>query len=64
LGIFGMAKAKISNTDLVWIFTERLKSFPDCPPAVSIAIAPSEDGWTAIASRNDRNHTTLAAPSV
>jgi hypothetical protein len=51
-----MAKTGISNGDLVWVFTEKLKSFRDCAPAVSIAIVPTEDGWTAIASRNDRNH--------
>jgi hypothetical protein len=59
-----MAKTRISNADLVWIFTEKLKSFSDCPPAVSIAIAPSEDGWTAIASRNDRNHHPRCAERV
>ena len=51
-----MAKTKISNVDLVWVFTEKLKSFRDCVPAVSIAIVPNNDGWTAIASRNDRHH--------
>ena len=50
-----MAKIAISNADLVWIFTEKLKSFPDVAPAISIAIVPNKDGWTAIASRKDRN---------
>ena len=27
-----MAKTKISNTDLGWIFTEKLRSFEDCAP--------------------------------
>ena len=49
-----MAKIAISNADLVWIFTEKLKSFRDGAPA--IAIVPNKGGWTAIASRNDRNH--------
>jgi hypothetical protein len=48
-----MAKTKISNTDLGWIFTEKLRSFEDCAPTVSIAIVPCEDGWRAIASRKD-----------
>jgi hypothetical protein len=49
-----MAKTTISNADLVWVFTEKLKSFRDGAP-VSIAIVPNRDGWTAIASRNDHN---------
>jgi hypothetical protein len=49
-----MAKTAISNADLVWVFTEKLKSFRDGAPA--IAIVPNKDGWTAIASRIDRNH--------
>jgi hypothetical protein len=49
-----MAKTRISNADLVWVFTERLKSSRDCAPAISIATVPTEDGWTAIASRKDR----------
>ena len=49
-----MAKTKISNSDLVWIFTERLKSFRECAAQASIAIVPNKDGWTAIASRRDR----------
>jgi hypothetical protein len=51
-----VAKTQISNTDLVWVFTEKLKPFRDCAPTISIAVVPSEDGWTAIASRNDSNH--------
>jgi hypothetical protein len=50
-----MRKTQISSTDLVWVFTEKLKLFGDCAPAVSIAIVPNKDGWTAIASRRDRN---------
>ena len=49
-----MARTEISNSDLVWVFTEKLKSFGDCAPAISIAIVPNKDGWTAIASRRDR----------
>jgi hypothetical protein len=50
-----MAKSEISNADLVWAFTEKLKSFRDCAPTISIAIVPNKNGWTAIASRNDLN---------
>jgi hypothetical protein len=51
-GVGSMAKIKISNTDLVWVFTERLRSFGGCAN-VSIAIIPAEDGWMAIASQKD-----------
>jgi hypothetical protein len=54
---------KISNTDLVWVFTEKLRSFDDCGP-VSIAIVPSEDGWRAIASRKDRHAHPLCAKRI
>jgi hypothetical protein len=59
-----MAKTKISNADLVWVFTEKLKSFRDCAPTVTIAIVPNKGGWTAIASRNDRNHHPRCAQHI
>jgi len=48
-----MAKTKVSASELVWIFTERLRSFRDCPPAASVAIVPTGRGWRAITSRKD-----------
>jgi len=59
-----MAKTEISSTDLVWVFTEKLRSFGDCAPNVSIAIVPSKDGWMAIASRSDRHAYPLCAPRI
>ena len=59
-----MAKITISNVDLVWVFTERLKSFGDCAPAIPVAIVPNKGGWTAIASRNDRNHHPRCAKRI
>jgi hypothetical protein len=59
-----MAKITISNVDLVWVFTEKLKSFRDDAPAISIAIVPDKDGWSAIASRNDRNHHPRCAKRI
>ena len=59
-----MAKTKISSTDLVWVFMEKLRSFSDCAPNVSIAIVPSKDGWRAIASRSDRHAHPLCAPRI
>jgi hypothetical protein len=49
-----MAKIKISNTDLVWLFTEKLHSFDECSSTASIAIVPTGNGWKAIANRKSR----------
>jgi hypothetical protein len=49
-----LAKTKISSTDLIWIFREKLSSFDDCSPSISIAIVPSDEGWTAVTSQRDR----------
>ena len=43
-----MAKTKVSSTDLIWMFRERLSSFDDCSPSIPIAIVPSDAGWTAV----------------
>ena len=59
-----MAKAKISNADLVWVFTEKLRSCGDCAPTISIAIVPTEDGWRAITSRKDRRAHPLCAKRI
>jgi hypothetical protein len=59
-----VVKTEISNADLVWVFTEKLKPIRDCAPTISIAIVPSQDGWTAIASRNDSNHHPRCAKRI
>jgi hypothetical protein len=59
-----MAKIRISNADLVWVFTEKLNSFRDVAPAISIAIVPNKDGWTAIVSRIDRSHYSHCAKRI
>ena len=41
-----------------------LKSFGDCAPAIPVAIVPNKGGWTAIASRNDRNHHPRCAKRI
>jgi hypothetical protein len=46
--VYPLAKIKISSTDLIWIFQEKLLSFDDCPRSISIAIPPSDEGWTAV----------------
>ena len=50
-----LAKKRISNTDLIWIFREKLSSFSDCPQSIKIAIVPSDAGWTVVTARRDRN---------
>jgi hypothetical protein len=60
-----MAKIKISSTELVWIFHEKLKAFDDCPPGTSIAIVPSLDvGWTAVMSAKSRTRHPHCARRV
>ena len=49
-----MAKIKISSTDLIWIFREKLLSFDDCPRSISIAIVPSDETWTALTTQQIR----------
>jgi hypothetical protein len=46
-----IARAKISSTDLLWIFQERLASFDDRFKRAPIAIVPSHRGWHAVKSR-------------
>jgi hypothetical protein len=62
--VLAMPKTNISNADLVWVFTEKLKSFGDCSPAISIAIVPSKDGWITIAGRTDRHAYPLCAKRI
>jgi hypothetical protein len=56
-----MAKKKISSTDLIWIFHERLRAFDDHPlHGIPIAIVPvPSTGWTALTPRNVRLHRPL-----
>ena len=49
-----LAKAKISSTDLIWIFREKLSSFDDCSPEIPIAIVPTDRGWRAVTAPRDR----------
>lgn len=46
-------KTKISSTDLVWIFREKLSSFNDCSPSIAIAVVPSSHGWTAVTNKRE-----------
>jgi hypothetical protein len=49
-----LAKTKMSSTDLIWIFREKLSSFGDCSSSISIAIVPSREGWTTVTTHRDR----------
>ena len=40
-----MAKTKILNADLVWVFTEKLRLFKECAAPISIAIVQNKNGW-------------------
>ena len=55
-----MTKTKISSTDLVWIFRERLSSFDDRFKIAPIAIVPTKEGWEVVTSRSYR----IAKPKV
>ena len=55
-------KTKVSSTDLIWMFHQRLLSFEDFPQQgqVSLAIVPArKKGWTNVVGRRARS---LPAP--
>lgn len=50
-----MTKIRISSTELVWVFRQRLEAFDDCPRDVAIGIVPADGGgWRAVMSARDR----------
>jgi hypothetical protein len=53
-----MAKKRISSTDLIWIFHQKLQAFDDFPlHGIAIAIVPTENkGWKALTSQYYRKH--------
>jgi hypothetical protein len=55
-----VAKNKISSTDLLWIFREKLSSFDERFKVAPIAIVPSEDGWEVVAHRYRNAEPELA----
>jgi len=60
-----VTKTKISNVDLLWIFTEKLRSFEDCPSRITIAIVPdSKTGWSAVASQSYLRRNSLCRQRV
>jgi hypothetical protein len=55
-----MAKTKISSTDLLWIFREKLSSFDNRFKDAPIAIVPSEAGWEVVTHRYRNAEPKLA----
>ena len=55
-----MAKNKISSTDLLWIFREKLSSFDERFKVAPIAIVPSEDDWEVVTHRYRNAEPELA----
>jgi hypothetical protein len=48
-----MARKRISSSDLIWIFHERLKEYDDHPfTGISLAVVPTGSGdWSVVMSR-------------
>ena len=59
-----LAKKRISSTDLIWIFREKLSTFADCPASIKIAIVPSEESWTVVMTARDRNRLPDCAKRI
>ena len=55
-----MTKTEISNTDLLWIFREKLSSFNERFKAAPIAIVPTEDDWEVVTRRYRNAEPELA----
>ena len=55
-----MAKTKISSTDLLWIFREKLSSFDNRLKDAPIAIVPCEAGWEVVTHRYRNAEPKLA----
>jgi len=59
-----VAKTKISSTDLLWIFRERLSSFDDRFKVAPVAIVPGSEGWQAVTSHRYRKGEPQAAKRI
>ena len=49
-----MARKKVSSTDLIWQFHQKLRKFDDYPlHGISVAVVPETKGdWRALTTRN------------
>ena len=62
-----MAKTEISNTDLLWIFREKLSSFDERFKVAPIAIVPSgrnESGWSVVMNAGQRLRHPLCVKRI
>jgi hypothetical protein len=59
-----MAKSRISATDLIWIFRERMQAFEDCASGISLAIVPSKEGWSVVMNARGRNDNPRCAKRI
>lgn len=59
-----MTKARISSSDLAWVFAEKLKEFGDCNPYIAVAIIPAEEGWIAVTDKKLRDRFPKCAERV
>jgi hypothetical protein len=60
-----MAKTKVSATELVWIFQQRLRSFDECSSGTYVAIVPTENGGQLLrAPREGANIPSVPSAST
>ena len=61
-----MARKRISSTDLIWQFHQKLREFDDYPlHGISVAIVPENKGeWKAVTTRNVMTKRPLWAGRV
>lgn len=56
IGVLSMAKKKVSATELVWIFKEKLDALFGPASGAYVAIVPSDKGWKAIVGPRRRGN--------
>ena len=59
-----MVKTKVSATELVWIFQQRIRDYGDCPMGTDVAIVSSGDGWTVATNARQRRKYPLCAKRI
>ena len=62
-----MNRIKISSPDLTALLTERLRTFPECPDGLLIAVVPgdtSESGWSAVMNSKQRKRHPRCAKRI
>ena len=61
-----MAKTKISSTDLIWVFHEKLKAFDDnSAKGFVIAVVPTQNGnWAVVTTQQVQMQRPLWAQRI